>query len=173
MISAGVPSPIDVNNVHNGDTFFVKVLTPGSVTVTATASTTVLSGRVFLRTGDGEQKQKLITASNTTTQATATATVSATNATTTTSTTTTTTVAPTTTTTIVPTTTTEIGSEGPTTTVAPTTTMVEVAGPTLPPDIQLPATGQPSGRTQSTLLLGTGLALMGFALILATRRREA
>ena len=183
----------------DGDTFYLTIATPGSVTVEATASATLSSGRVFMTT-HSSPKQKLIVAASTVSTANATASVSAADTTTTTEAVTTTTEAVTTTTeavtttteavtttteaattttevatttTAVATTTTEVGSEGPTTTVAATTTTSVASGGPTTTVRALPHTGQPAGRTPSLLLTGAGFTLMGLALVFETRRRVA
>ena len=148
--------------VSNGDTFYVTMAAAGSVTVTAEATATLSSGRVFLTTATSP-KQKLITASTTSAMTSVEVSATSNEATTTTE-------EATTTTTEAVTTTTEVGSEGPTTTTQAVTTTTQLAsgGPTTTVVRSLPHTGSTSG---GMLLTALGLTLVGISLAMVARRR--
>jgi len=165
-------------SVGDGGTFYVTLAAEGSVTITGEASATLYSGRVFITTAESA-KQKLIAATsspaNTTfsvtaqaSEATTTSEVTTTSEATTTSEVTTTSEATTTsevTTTSEATSTSESDSQGPSSTGESDSRSNDPDGDD---DDQIPAAG---ATTTATAMIAMGLMLMGYATLLASRRR--
>ncbi len=137
--------------VGNGGTFYITMAGEGSVTISATATATLSSGRVFITTADSP-RQKLIAAKSMTAESVVTVEAQATTTTTTQP------PATTTTTTQPVVTTTSVAVEPP----VVTTTSVVAS------EAVLPATGR---TTASLLAMALGMAMMGGATLMVTRRR--